>query len=415
MRLGLLLLYAMAVTLPFPAYGYAYSHQYIVSPSLIFGVFYALTLLIVRGIGPMHMAAAGMLLLFTLTAMPRYEPSTYILSICALGVAIAPLTVTALSKKALEVLLSGFMLGLYLTLAIIFIEVGAQTVGIEIVGEYLRLVFVHSASGEFIYYDRPRAGFFEPSHLAIYLCFAFVILDCYDNKNGRSLSLKMVIVIGLLVVGSLSGIVVFAIYVVFKYFELIVTRSRRRVFIVHAIPYGIIVMCVVGFFAAYYHEILAKFIEVYYFRIGYAITSFWQGDLVGSEGSRVNAITALPAYWSQKGFSGFMFGTGYSNYQEWLVSTYGHLGSWSTFARGQIDNLFVAVFLSTGLVGLIAYVYFILLAFRGAALHRTVSISIFIVCIQFAYGYLVHYLYWYLLFVLASVLRRNMRTYPSES
>jgi hypothetical protein len=126
-------------------------------------------------------------------------------------------------------------------------------------------------------------------------------------------------------------------------------------------------------------------------------------NLVGSEGSRANAVLALPDYWEAEGWRGFLVGTGYANYEKWLLATYGDLGEWSTFARGEIDNVLVAVFLSTGLLGMSAFLLFLLRVFGFAVLRRQLPLFVFVLGINFVYGFLISGFYWGVLFVLASV------------
>ena len=374
------------------------------SPAIFFGTAYSLLGLVTRGIGRSHLVAGGMLLAFIVTAMPRFDYTSYALSICALGVAIAPLTVPVFEPLAWHKLLRGFLLGLYLTLTIICVELGAQVLGIGMISDALRVIFPYGGQGVFINFLRPKAGFLEPSHLAIYLCFAFAVLDISkDSKNGFMWH-KTIILVALLAIGSMSGLVIIFTYLIVKSLQDLPSAVRnllRR----RAILYALLSITLVVLSVAYFYDAVVQAIEVYSTRIDKTLIALGEGGLEGSEGSRINALTALPKYWSEFGVSGFLFGTGYANYEDWLIKTYGYLGPWSTFARGQIDNMLVAVFLSTGLVGLSAYLFFTWWVFRCSGIKRATVIGVFVLTVNFAFGYLVLYLYWYLLFVLTTALR----------
>jgi hypothetical protein len=136
-------------------------------------------------------------------------------------------------------------------------------------------------------------------------------------------------------------------------------------------------------------------------------------SLVGSEGSRANAVLALPEYWESAGMPGFLFGTGYANYEEWLLSVYGDL-QFSSFAQGAIDSILVAVVLSTGLLGVIAYLAFLANAFGLRVIKLELPLVIFILVVNFAYGQLISGMYWNLLFVLASVARFSVKQRAKE-
>lgn len=404
MTLSHSLLYLTAAALPFPAMGILLTGNFPLSPAIFFGTAYSLLGLVTRGMRRSHLAAGGMLLAFLVTAMPRFEYTSYALSMCALGVAIAPLTVPVFESLAWQRLLSGFLLGLYLTLSIIWVEVGAQVLGIGLISEALQLIFPYGGQGVFINLLRPKAGFLEPSHLAIYLCFAFAVLDiCKDLKNGFVWQ-KAMILVALLAVGSLSGIVIIFIYLTVSSLQDL-PLAVRNLLRGRAMFYALLSLILAVSLIAYFYDTVVQAIDLYSTRLDKTLIALGEGGLEGSEGSRINALKALPKYWSEFGISGFLFGTGYANYEDWLIKTYEYLGPWSTFARGQIDNMLVAVFLSTGLVGMSAYLLFTLWVLRHAEIKRATVIGVFLITVNFAFGYLVLYLYWYLLFVLTTALR----------
>jgi hypothetical protein len=128
-------------------------------------------------------------------------------------------------------------------------------------------------------------------------------------------------------------------------------------------------------------------------------------DFTGSVGTRSNAIRALPIYWSDKGLIGFLFGTGYGNYENWLIQNFSHMGSRVAMARGDINNLIAVVWLSTGLFGFAAYAYFFKRIFT-LSVHKSLylPVLVFVILVQFATGSLIAYNYWFLLFIVITVM-----------
>lgn len=405
------LLYLTAATIPFPATGIPLTESLFLSPAMIFGTTYALASLLSRGIQQSHLVAAGMLLVFALTAMPRHDFSSYGLSLGALAVAIAPLTAPVRDEIGWQTLLKGFLLGLHLTLIILSVEVGSQVFGLPEIAETLKAIFPYGGQGEFLDLVRPKAGFLEPSHLAIYLAFAFVIFDNYRGAHQTGVAYRVLILIALVLVGSLSGIAILAVYFVFGRI-----RDVRHIFKSalqqRRVLYGVVFLTVFGAFLAIFSEKVIQVSEAYFGRLSTTMIAIGEGSLEGSEASRSNAFVALPRYWNEFGVAGFLFGTGYANYKEWLIGAYGHLGPLATFGRGQIDNMLVAVALSTGVAGVLAYVTWTVWVLRRTGSKQMVRIGVFLLVVNFAFGYLVLYLYWYLLFVLAGALSFSSRYSP---
>jgi hypothetical protein len=269
--------------------------------------------------------------------------------------------------------------------------------------------FQPDSSNRFLGYERPKAGFFEPSYLAIYLAFSYVILDIIKDTQRNFSLLRALILLALIIVGSLSGVLLIAGYFVVVLLEkgfygLGATETRlivKRRTVYYIGFFGL--MSVLGFL--YLLPIFSEALSIYFARISESLLALKAGDLEGSEASRINALSAVFEYWSKEGFVGVLFGTGYANSEEWLIDTYGHLGELSSFARGQQDNLFAAILLSTGIFGFLAYLFFIISITWKTSFFRSFSVVVFFILFHFVYGFLTSYLHWYLLFVLLSILR----------
>lgn len=398
------LLFLIGMTIPFPAIGLELANGLFLSPPMLFGTLYAGLFLIATGVHRMHLVAAAMLFVFALTAVPRFPPASYLLSIAALAIAIAPLTAPVNGIAQWSSLKSGFLWGLNITLSIVAVELLAQLLHITVALDLLQNIFVHGNPGSFLNYLRPKAGFLEPAHLAIYLGFAYVTLDQLHGEGSGKRWLQIFVLLAIGLTGSLSGIAIMLMYFLVNWSQKVLPslrKSIRKRTVIFLITGSVIVLIVVSLSQQQIGDVMNHYLE----RLIRAAAAIEQGSLVGSEGSRINAFLALPNYWSQSGLAGFLFGTGYANYETWLIENYGHLGVWSTFGRGQLDSIAIAVFLSTGLSGLVAYGYFTVSVFLRSRLSTALGVQAFLVIVNFAFGFLVLYLYWYLLFVLSAALR----------
>jgi hypothetical protein len=403
-KLDSALLYALAATLPFPLLGVPLNELYVLSLSSLFGLAFALLRVSRLGLRGLHWAALSMLLVFAATAVPRHAVTSYAISLGALGLALAPLTSPVSSEREIKALVAGLLVGLRLTILCVLISILIQVTGFAALAGGIASVFVRPEMGVFLGYVRPAAGFSEPAHLAIYLTSVFVALDLLRQANRYSGGLGPVVMGSIIFTGSLSGLVLFVAYLVWK------LAFALRNSLVRGITSSVVMKVLASFtvlavLIAFVGSNAFDFMDEYVVRIVQTREDIESLNLVGSEASRANAVRALPEYWESAGIPGFLFGTGYANYQGWLLSTYGDLGEGSTFARGQIDNILVAVFLSTGLIGFIAYFVFLIKAFGVRAIRFAFPAAIFVLAVNFAYGTLISSVYWSLLFVLASVAR----------
>ena len=397
-------MFLLGATLPFPQAGVPLNEYYVLALTSLVGLVFGLRRVMRRGWQPLHKFAAMMLLVFAATAALRYPFASYALSLGALALAVLPLTTPLANDREIRALMWGLMTGLWLTLALVLIAVLIQVVGLQESLGPIGSVFVGSEqTGIFLGYVRPTGGFSEPSHLAIYFASVFVVLDL-RARAGRSTGLtRPVIALAIVFTGSVSGLVSFIAYLAAKW----LVNLRRALFgglSRTGMVRGAVVLCVVLPVAAYLGSIGLDTDE-YVLRLLLALEDIETGNLVGSEGSRVNAMLALPAYWESAGLPGILMGTGYANYSDWLIDNFGHLNTSATFSRGQVDSIFIVVFLSTGVVGVAAYLVFLYQALGHRGVWVNVPVVVFVLAINFTYGYLISGLYWALLFVLASVAR----------
>lgn len=396
------LLWLFGATLPFPVLGIPLNEFFTLSLSSLAGLAFATSRLARFGLRRLQLLALLMLLVFAATALPRHAVSSYALSLGALALAMSPLTSPYLSRRDFGALAKGLALGLALTLSAMLMTIVVQVLGLQnLLGE-LASPFVRPEMGVFLGYVRPAAGFSEPSHMAIFLAAIYVLSDLGRNIYRFPTGLKPTLVLAIVLSGSLSGILLFVVYAAAQ--AMLGPRQPGRAgWSTRTLAQALVGAAIAIATLAWLGPAVFDFTDDYAARLVKTQEDIETLNLVGSEASRVNAILALPEYWEAAGAPGFMFGTGYANYQDWLLSTYGHLNQSATFARGQIDNLLVAVFLSTGLIGLLAYLNFLVQAFGTPVSREQWPVMIFVVAVNFSYGYLISGLYWGLLFVLAAV------------
>lgn len=394
----------LGATLPFPLVGVPLNEYFVLSLTSVVGLIFGLRRLARLGWQPLHKSAAAMLLVFAATAALRYPVTSYVLSLGALGLAMLPLTTPLTNDTEIRALMRGLMTGLWLTLAFVLIAILIQVGGFQTSLGPVALLFVRSdQTGVFLGYVRPTGGFSEPSHLAIYLASFYVVLDLLARAGRSSGYSRLFIALAIVFTGSVSGLVLFITYLGVKLLASLHTLligGLSRTGMVR----GVAAVCVLLVATAYLGSNRLDTDE-YVLRLIQALEDIETGNLVGSEGSRVNAVLALPGYWESAGLPGFLMGTGYANYHEWLLDNYGHLNVSATFSRGEVDSILIVVFLSTGVVGFVAYLAFLYKAFGHRVVMANMPLVVFVLTINFSYGYLISGLYWSLLFVLASVAR----------
>ena len=400
------LLYLIGLTLPFPELGLPLNEVFTLSITSLIGMLFAFRRLGRHGLMVEHKAALVMVVVFAATAIARHPVSSYALSLAALGLALLPFANSRLRPGELRGLVKGLLLGVWLTLGLMALSILPQVVGaLYLLGPLESVLVGTEQTGVFLGYVRPFAGFSEPSHLAIYLASVYVVLDLLV-RGGWPLALwRAVAPVAVLFTGSVAGLVLLLVYV-FSRWAGALGRLLAGRFSMQLVMRGLVVTAVlVALFLAIGPD-PGDLFEEYALRVLKTMDDVETGNLVGSEGSRVNAVLALPDYWTTTGLPGFLAGTGYANHEAWLIDAYGHLSEWSTFSRGAVDSILIAVFLSTGVFGIVAYLRFLTVGFGSRVLAAHMSLAVFVLAVNFAYGYLIAGFYWQLLFVLAATARQ---------
>ena len=394
----------LGITIPFATLGPALPGMIWIAPGLLIGAAILAVSTLLHGINYRMLVGVAMLLVLTATSLARHAPSTYALSLIAFAVSMAPLFITRVSDDSHEKLITGFIIGYLITLFLIFFWIVTQLVNMRDLYESLspfRRVRLNNHN-YFVAYYRPQAGFAEPAHLAYYLAFSYAVFDHLKVKWANFLKLSCAIAI--FAIGSLVGIVLFATYFLLKTItHLPKFRLSKRVLTRSILGAGASVAVLVTVVPT---SFLMSMYEVVTSRFSKAFDAAQSGRMSGSEGSRVNTLRALFDYWGDQGYAGMLYGEGYGNISAWLSEFYAGI-RWSTMAAGGVDSKFVALAISSGLVGIIFYVSLFFIIFRHFGGSRNLAIIALFIVANLASGGLLVYWKWHLLFVLLLVAQRN--------
>jgi len=399
------LFFSMGAALPLANVGFDISPGFYLNLSLVIGALLGVLRLISVGITHRALTAAIMILCFAATAIGS-QLSSYVLSIAALSVVLLPAVMPMPQHGQSEALLKGFTYGVAFTLAFMWLEITLQVIGLGAVRNLISSRFndlehLYRADNFFVYYYRPYVTFAEPANLGIYLAISVAILDQMSSRFSRLL--MRISILSIFFVGSFVGLFLIAGYLFTKFVRHYVgtgsisTRVRPK----NVLIVLVVLTAIIAAAPAVSEKVFGEgFIQTIVERFDRLRIALIMGEQVGSEGSRANAIFLLGSYWQDTGIIGFLFGEGYGNYSGWLIQHFGHLGQFSTAARGETDNMAVGVFLSTGLFGFLAYLAFISSMIRSAQAGRRLLLFAPMLILQFSSGFLLLYLNWQLPFIL---------------
>jgi len=402
------LLFLLGLFIPFPLLGWPISPPIFVGPSLILGVLFAASSILGRGLSRRGWYALFMIAAFWLTAVFRYASSDYILSLAALSLAIAPASVCTPRANEARSLYFGVLSGAVAAAAILLLEIFSQISGYDELYATITNTFPHGIRRSESYqlfnlgplsYVRPAASFAEPAHLALYLVFVLICIDAFGKSGIWSIYARALFAACCILTGSASGVVVLLVYLAISFRYYLSNFFLSRFSSLSPTLAVLTVLFLVSGITLFYEQAFSLFDPVAK-RLEVAVVSFQSGELIGSEASRINSYIALRDYWDQEGLFGLLFGTGYANSELWLISNYGHLSTFASFARGHVDSMFVAVMLSTGLVGAFFYALYVRTFFPQNGARSSLGIWWYIIATNLTFSVLVVSLPWMMFFCL---------------
>jgi len=377
--------------------------NFVITPALAFGLLYAASVLKTRWVSSSQIALIIRLGGFFLTSLGRHPFASYALSLGALGASIFPITRPLRTFSEYKALDKSLMAGLIFTLIFVTLEIFSQLAGFSslyssLVGLLRDPENVTKSHNLYIAYYRPYGLMSEPAHLGLYFVSTFVFLDISGNHR----ILRRLTFFAILLTGSISAILLLSAYFIGRAFRSILAR-QKSIFIIRRSH--LVATFLAAMFFLFFWPMIADIIGSAGSRINGAISAFRQQELIGSEASRVNSHIALTTLWAHGGLWEILLGTGYSNYSDWLEENFRSLGSRSSFARGDVINMLIAVIVSTGIFGSILFFNFLRVLFKTHGLSVFSLLGLFVVSFQFFYGTMVFYFFWYCIFIVLSASR----------
>jgi hypothetical protein len=212
-------------------------------------------------------------------------------------------------------------------------------------------------SGDTQYYRgirRLRGAFLEPSVFAIALNTYFFILN-HSNLNAKlKFKYSCIIVILIILTFSSSALLLFLVNLSYlirrNLFGKFQKLKKYAIYSIILLPLGVL-----GITKTRLIEPLYRSVE----KIQLIQEVILSENLTGSVGYRVHSILVPFQYIKETdSYINKLFGTGYSNYSDYLIYKY-HYADFSGFSDGSIGNILSAILLSTGIIGLIAFLILI--------------------------------------------------------
>jgi hypothetical protein len=249
----------------------------------------------------------------------------------------------------------------------------------------LRATYQISAGGP----ERLNALMIEPAYLGIYLTFSYAVLDIlWEGPAKWKLALKGLTILFLFLTFSISGFAIFLSYMGFKYIVRLRYQKWLRRAAVGALALAVISITVGSVIL---QTSSGRYLQYRITRITQVLMSGGK-DTKGSTGMRLEAIPLAFEYLER---GQWVWGEGYGNSDQWVKENR------VAQTTGAVHNIYTAVMISTGLVGLGLYGGFIV-SLKMPLLHGADAFSAFFfawLMAAMATGHLVHYYYWGYLYI----------------
>ena len=216
------------------------------------------------------------------------------------------------------------------------------------------LDFFSGSSNSYFGFRRIRAFTSEPASLAKLLVLYHLLLRFYLPRINKTTSVIEIYANLMLVAMTLSNTAILGIlmleFVAFFASKKKKLRSRPSLLTYKSLQNLILMVGTIGI-TIYFSDAALKLLE----RFNLVIVALSNNVVTGSVGFRATAIVMPYIYLSEVTGTNFWLGEGFSNFSNWLITQYGH-EAFSGFAQGQPGNVFSAMTLSGGLIGIFLYV-----------------------------------------------------------
>jgi hypothetical protein len=233
---------------------------------------------------------------------------------------------------------------------------------------------------------RMQGAFTEPAHHSIYCAFLLLVMFNFNYLKTGKLWFRLVMM------ALTSGLLLFSFSM--TGYLLFLTVIGVQVFfgrVSGKLKVGVAILGLVFLIFAWFHPGTYRST---YGRIEPILDSFH--GVSKEDGNWDSARTApfrvAVEYVQEEGAKGFFIGEGYGNFEYWVAHRY--MGMMTSFAMGQVANLTVALFLGTGVFGVVLFYLLIYARFRNLHWRDKVLWFTFLQVFFFAYGIIVNHMLW---------------------
>lgn len=220
-------------------------------------------------------------------------------------------------------------------------------------------------------YTRIRAGFLEPSVMAIILSFYLIILlECNAKLKGSKIYIALIILMIFLTMSS-SGFILLLVLALLN-----LKMKNITNFISHPVN-SLVVLIFLIVATVLLKEPIMKVLE----KITLIASVIELGIVTGSVGYRTFSLIVPFEYILSGTWIDFFWGTGFSNYEHYLKMRFEGI-AFSGFSDGTIGSVFSAILLSTGVLG---FLCFMILIFQISCISDGKLHYNFFACIAFSF------------------------------
>lgn len=355
----------------------------------------------------------AMLVWFGFTAASRWPMEYYIKSLFALGIVLSPFIIDFQNHVNPKWVIMGAISGFVAMLPIACYDALSVFHLVPPLVDLLPLPALAEKGnmGSFGNLFRARALFLEPAHYALYLVSFYAGVDMLRKMTSWNavVVLQVIVLILLVLTFSIGGYLMMAVYLATSLF-FNSTRNLSGRLLVVSLGAICATICVLGLFQVGLLD-YAEFSEIFNRRLDSVYSAFFHGQISGSEGTRVASFLMPITYMKETGIIKWFIGEGYANFEMWVVMN--HASAWgSSLNNGILHNILSIVFISTGIVGTVLFIFYNL-SFLKVSRLRDLNIPFFVLVLlgQASGGNLVTTLYWgSILFpvIIASYYRREL-------
>ena len=258
----------------------------------------------------------------------------------------------------------------------------------------------------FVKIPRFSSFFSEPAHLVVYILTLYILVDRrlieYGSKFNIFIKISGILII--LFTVSLKGFGILIIYYVVSYYKkafsiLITFKISKSVFNTVLIAFFTFVIISFLYFVQM-SKGLNQIVDSFIIRFEKVEKVIAGTKVDGSEAIRINVVKLGSEYLQEEGLLKFFYGEGFAQHDIWVLNN-----ALDRYPDGKINNVYIIILLSTGIVGLIFFLIFIFTVIKSYNID--VSLAIVFLLFLFFSGYLIIYLNWIslLLFSIYSVKR----------